>query len=93
MTGRSNVTGPAVSVGISASGAPNPDRLLIDPTKCTGISMCSFVAPDLITVDPWGYPILPAELDSSELGAARAAVAACPRKALAVATRQLRSTK
>jgi len=65
--------------------APASESLRIDPTKCTGIGMCSYVAPDLIDVDTWGFPLLPADLLESELGQARAAVAACPRSALALA--------
>jgi ferredoxin len=45
--------------------------------------MCSHFAPDLIGVDQWGYPIVPTdELTPDELKQARAAVAACPVRAL-----------
>jgi len=59
------------------------DRLLIDPTACDGVGICGHLAPELIRVDSWGYPILvPRLLHPAELRAARAAVAACPRQAL-----------
>ena len=60
--------------------------LRIDPSVCDGVGICAHLAPDLITVDSWGYPILtPALLHSgSQRRQAEAAVRACPRKALHV---------
>lgn len=60
--------------------------LRIDPSVCDGVGICAHLAPDLITVDSWGYPILrPGMLGSaSERRQADAAVAACPRRALRV---------
>jgi len=69
---------------VSARGVPTAAaRLRLDPVACDGVGICSHVAPDLITVDSWGYPIVatPA-LNRSERRSADAAVAACPRKAL-----------
>ncbi|MEO6702571.1 MAG: ferredoxin [Jatrophihabitantaceae bacterium] len=67
-------------------GEAPADRLLIDPTNCDGIGMCSHLAPDLVTVDSWGYPILVQRiLERGELRSARRAVAGCPRKALFIA--------
>jgi ferredoxin len=67
-----------------AREAPGEPRLRIDPSVCDGIGICAHLAPDLITVDSWGYPILdPAPLSTrSEQRQAAAAVAACPRSAL-----------
>ena len=59
-------------------------RLRLDPSVCDGVGICAHLAPDLVTVDSWGYPIVdegPLER-SGELRQARAAVAACPRSAL-----------
>jgi len=67
------------------AGAPSAHpRLRIDPSVCDGVGICAHLAPDLITVDSWGYPIVsiePLERRAFERQA-RAAVAACPRKAL-----------
>jgi ferredoxin len=69
---------------------PRPDAgaaaLRIDPSVCDGVGICAHLAPDLISVDSWGYPILRAgTLDSaSERRQAAAAAAACPRRALRV---------
>jgi ferredoxin len=62
--------------------------LRFDPSVCDGVGICAHLAPDLITVDSWGYPIVTAEpLDrSSLLRQAEAAVKACPRKALHLRT-------
>lgn len=58
----------------------------VNPILCDGVGMCSHFAPDLIAVDQWGYPILPNhELSQDELQQARAAVAACPVRALTLA--------
>jgi ferredoxin len=59
-------------------------HLRIDPSICDGVGICSHLAPDLITVDSWGYPILStAALERANARRqAEAAVAACPKKAL-----------
>lgn len=63
---------------------PRRTRLLrVDPTLCTAAAVCVHLAADLITVDSWGYPILPTrQLSDRERRSAAVAVAACPRKAL-----------
>lgn len=58
-------------------------RLRVDPTRCVGTGMCAHLAPRIVTLDSWGYPILVGE--SAVPHAARdadAAIAACPRQAL-----------
>lgn len=58
-------------------------RLRIDPSACAGVGICAHLAPEVVTVDSWGYPIVADRpLDSRELRRAGAAVAACPRRAL-----------
>lgn len=62
------------------------ERLRVDPVACDGVGICSHFAPDLITVDSWGYPIVANErLDKHTGRQARSAVAACPRRALFLA--------
>jgi ferredoxin len=58
-------------------------RLRVDPVACDAFGHCAELAPELIWLDEWGYPVVddrpvPAEL----LGVADTAVRACPRKAL-----------
>lgn len=61
------------------------DRLRVNPIKCTAHGVCAELLPELIKLDPWGYPIIaqgevPEELDAH----ARRAVASCPALALLV---------
>ena len=59
-----------------------PAVLRVDPIACDGIGMCAHVAADAIALDPWGFPVVPAEpVDGSQ---ARRAVRACPRRALRI---------
>ena len=63
----------------------SPDRaaLRVNPIRCEGVGICAHLAPDLVTLDPWGFPILPdGALEDSEVPQARRAVAGCPRRAL-----------
>ena len=63
--------------------APRSPRLKVDPTSCTGVAMCAHVAPALIELDRWGFPKVPrGEVERRDIGTARAAVRACPRRAL-----------
>jgi ferredoxin len=61
-------------------------RLRVNPTLCTGYSLCAEIVPELITVDDWGYPIVsPQEIETDELlKLARRAVTTCPRLALLI---------
>jgi ferredoxin len=60
-------------------------QLRVDPTACTGHGLCAELAPELVTLDEWGYPIVtdravPRGLDRT----ARRAVTDCPALALAL---------
>jgi ferredoxin len=33
-------------------------NLELDPTACTGRGMCADAAPEIVTLDEWGFPIL-----------------------------------
>jgi ferredoxin len=61
-------------------------RLKLDPTACNGVGLCAHLAPKLVALDSWGYPMISdAALRSANLRAAKRAVAGCPRKALLLA--------
>ena len=63
--------------------AARTEQLRVDPVACDGVGICSHLAADLITVDSWGFPVVSAEpLDGRTRRQAKAAVAACPRRAL-----------
>lgn len=58
-------------------------RLRVDPIACDGYGHCAELAPELISLDEWGYPILRGEVTNRHLEAvAELAVAQCPRRAL-----------
>lgn len=65
---------------------PVHPHLRLDPSVCDGVGICSHLAPDLVRVDSWGYPIVsPDALSSKALERqAEAAARACPRRALHV---------
>ena len=67
-------------------GARQPrtaSRLTLNPIACDGVGMCAHLAPELITLDRWGFPILGnVPLNGAAQKAAARAVAGCPRRAL-----------
>ena len=66
-----------------AGTGPARHELQVNPIACEAHGICMELLPELITPDPWGYPIVargpvPDEL----LGLARRAVNSCPTLAL-----------
>jgi ferredoxin len=60
-------------------------RLLVNPILCTGHGVCAELVPELIEMDPWGYPLVsPAELPDELTAHARRAIASCPALALLI---------
>ena len=58
-------------------------RLRVDWIKCDGYGLCGDLAPNLIDLDEWRYPILrPVAADRGFLSDAQRAVDCCPMKAL-----------
>lgn len=58
-------------------------QLRVNPIKCKAHGMCAELVPELIGLDPWGYPILDRRSVPAELVPhVRRAVAACPTLAL-----------
>jgi len=64
--------------------------LRVNWVACQGRELCHEVAPELVDLDPWGYPILKdggAGTPSDELRElAREAVSTCPLQALRVSS-------
>ena len=61
-------------------------RLRVNPIDCSGHGVCAELLPELITLDEWGYPLLPAAPVPRGLERqARRAVTDCPALALALA--------
>jgi len=62
----------------------------VDPIACDGFGHCHELAPELISLDEWGYPIVPKETPLSDHGALESAHYAergCPRQALRIERR------
>ena len=63
-------------------------HLRVNPIMCTGHGICAELLPEVIELDPWGYPIMPGAAVPRELvGLARRAAMACPTLALLVERR------
>ncbi|HEY2551486.1 MAG TPA: ferredoxin [Streptosporangiaceae bacterium] len=58
-------------------------QLRVNPIACDAHGLCIELLPELITSDPWGYPVIaPGPVPAEMLPLARRAVAACPTLAL-----------
>ena len=61
---------------------PGP-RLQVNPIACDARGLCIELLPELISADPWGYPIIrPDPVPPRLQSLARRTVAACPTLAL-----------
>ncbi|HQT99286.1 MAG TPA: ferredoxin [Acidimicrobiales bacterium] len=62
--------------------------LKVNPILCDGFGHCHELAPELVQVDEWGYPIIRSEptalSDLASYESARYAVRGCPRQALRI---------
>lgn len=62
--------------------------LRVDPIACDAHGLCHQLLPEWISVDEWGFPVLPVdELPESLVAGARRVVAACPALALRLESR------
>lgn len=60
-------------------------ELRVDWIQCDGYGLCGDLAPGLIELDEWRYPILPAQpIPRSRVDDARRAVDCCPMRALSL---------
>jgi ferredoxin len=58
-------------------------ELRVNPIACEAHGLCIELLPELITADPWGYPIIaPGPVPAGLIPLARRAAAACPTLAL-----------
>ena len=60
-------------------------QLRVNPILCEAHGVCAELLPELIRLDPWGYPILASALDQVPADLeplARRAVKSCPTLAL-----------
>ena len=60
-------------------------RLSIDPLACDGRGLCAELLPELITLDDWGFPVIPAgDVPAGLESEVKAVARLCPRLALRV---------
>lgn len=57
-------------------------KLTVDWPACRARGICHELAPEVIGLDPWGYPLVAESPIADHLDAVRSAVAGCPRQAL-----------
>jgi ferredoxin len=58
-------------------------QLRVNPIACSGHGVCAELLPEIIELDPWGYPILrSAAVPPALLQHAQRAAATCPTLAL-----------
>ena len=58
-------------------------RLRVDWIRCDGYGLCGDLAPDVIDLDDWRYPILPTgPVVRTRLNDVQRAIDCCPMKAL-----------
>jgi len=57
--------------------------LVVDPIACDGAGVCAELFPEMVRLDPWGFPIVEAgEIPPGLVDLARRAAVSCPRLAL-----------
>ena len=62
---------------------PPAITLAVDMIRCDGHGICSWLFPERIWLDRWGYPVVdPTEIEGTDQARAMRAVRACPRRAL-----------
>lgn len=58
-------------------------RIRVNPIMCDAHGICAELLPEIVSLDPWGYPLLTGETVPRRLaGHARRAAGACPTLAL-----------
>jgi ferredoxin len=62
-------------------------HLTIDPIACDAYGYCAEILPEVISLDEWGYPIVPRDPIPARLSkVARRAMRDCPRNAITLRT-------
>jgi ferredoxin len=69
-------------------GTPRDLELRVNPIACDAHGLCMELLPEIISADPWGFPVIrPGPVPLRLLSLARRAVADCPTLALLLAER------
>jgi ferredoxin len=82
---------------VSPPGRPGRQReleLRVNPIACEAHGVCLELLPELLSPDPWGYPVIrPGPIPVRLLALARRAVTACPTLALLLTEHQPRQPR
>ena len=58
-------------------------RIVVDPIACDGYGHCAELAPEVFSLDEWGYPIVRTpETTAKTIAVVELAVRQCPRRAI-----------
>lgn len=68
-------------------------ELRVDWIRCSGHGLCAEIAPELVTLDDWGYPIVSGPIPEELEAIAERARNACPALALKLVAHALLSAK
>jgi ferredoxin len=68
-------------------GRRPPQELRVNPVACQAHGVCIELLPELISADPWGYPVIaPGPVPPELTGLAERAAQSCPTLALLLTT-------
>jgi ferredoxin len=85
MSGTSHLEPPARAAATRPAAPAGTHRLRVNPIACAAHGVCAELLPELISQDPWGYPIVSGKpVPPRLLKLARKAAASCPTLALLV---------
>ena len=57
-------------------------RLVVDPIRCDAFGYCAELAPELIHLYEWGYPVIERAITKGDRELVKMIIKACPRRAL-----------
>jgi len=73
----------SLRLGGNRDAAPTEQRLRVDWPQCKAHGLCAEIAPEIIHLDEWGYPVFdPGAVPGTDLSTAKKAVQVCPTLAL-----------
>jgi ferredoxin len=73
----------SLRLGSARSEGATGQRLRVDWPQCKAHGLCAEIAPEIIRLDEWGYPVFaPNAVADDDLATARKAVQVCPNLAL-----------
>jgi ferredoxin len=77
------MTGSLRLPGLSRNDPTAEQRMRVDWPQCKAHGLCAEIAPEIIHLDEWGYPVFdPGAVDPADLLTAKKAVQVCPTLAL-----------